>query len=147
MSEFLVAGRKNYLPAIDFSERVSSFFGIAANLISYLTKVMHEHLKTAAKKMYPLLCLLSLSTGGHKPCLERFGADQYSMKHTSKKGRRKCRFPTSETLQCVYCFALLLGATVIVSWGASSLILTILMALLCIIAFYLGKSFYRYIRP
>jgi len=36
--------------AIEFSERIS-FFGIAANLISYLTKVMHEDLKTAAKNV------------------------------------------------------------------------------------------------
>ncbi|RHN68324.1 putative proton-dependent oligopeptide transporter family, major facilitator superfamily [Medicago truncatula] len=37
-----------FVLTIEFSERVS-FFGIAANLISYLTKVMHEDLKTAAK--------------------------------------------------------------------------------------------------
>jgi peptide/histidine transporter 3/4 len=36
--------------AIEFSERVS-YFGIAANLISYLTKVMKEDLKTAAKNV------------------------------------------------------------------------------------------------
>jgi peptide/histidine transporter 3/4 len=36
--------------AIEFSERVS-YFGIAANLISYLTKVMNEDLKTAAKNV------------------------------------------------------------------------------------------------
>lgn len=36
--------------AIEFSERVS-YFGIAANLISYLTKVIHEDLKTAAKNV------------------------------------------------------------------------------------------------
>lgn len=34
--------------AIEFSERLS-FFGIATNLITYLTKVIHEDLKTAAK--------------------------------------------------------------------------------------------------
>lgn len=36
--------------AIEFSERVS-FFGIATNLISYLTQVIHQDLKTAAKNV------------------------------------------------------------------------------------------------
>ena len=36
--------------AIEFSERVS-YFGIASNLISYLTKVMHEDLSTASKNV------------------------------------------------------------------------------------------------
>ena len=36
--------------AIELSERVS-YFGIATNLISYLTKVMHEDLQTAAKSV------------------------------------------------------------------------------------------------
>ena len=34
--------------AIEFGERLS-FFGISANLMMYLTKVLHEELKTAAK--------------------------------------------------------------------------------------------------
>ena len=36
--------------AIEFSERLS-YFGIATNLISYLTKVMDQDLKTAAKNV------------------------------------------------------------------------------------------------
>jgi len=36
--------------AIEFSERVS-YFSIASNLISYLTKVMHEDLSTASKNV------------------------------------------------------------------------------------------------
>lgn len=36
--------------AIEFSERLS-YFGIATSLIIYLTKVMHEDLKTAAKSV------------------------------------------------------------------------------------------------
>ena len=49
------------------------------------------------------------------------------------------------------CFALLLGATVVVyvqdfvSWGVATLIVTILMTL-TVIAFCMGKRFYRYRR-
>ena len=35
---------------IEFSERLS-YFGLATNLIIYLTKVLHEELKTAAKSV------------------------------------------------------------------------------------------------
>lgn len=37
-----------FLAAVEFSERMSNF-GLAANLIIYLTKVLHQDLKTAAK--------------------------------------------------------------------------------------------------
>ncbi|WJX38355.1 hypothetical protein P8452_26026 [Trifolium repens] len=207
-----------FVLAIEFSERVS-YFGIAANLISYLTKVMNEDLKTAAKNVnywagtttlmpliggfladaytgrFPMVlfsslvylmglslltmsqyipsltpcntktCLqprkphevafflalycISLGTGGFKPCLESFGADQFDEDNIEERKKKLSFF---NWWNFALCFALLLGATVIVyvqdavSWGAASLILTILMAL-CIIAFYVGKSFYRYRRP
>lgn len=38
------------LAAIEFSERLS-YFGIATSLIIYLTKVIHQDLKTAAKSV------------------------------------------------------------------------------------------------
>ncbi|XP_045800231.1 protein NRT1/ PTR FAMILY 5.6-like [Trifolium pratense] len=207
-----------FVLTIEFSERVS-YFGIAANLISYLTKVMNEDLKTAAKNVncwagtttlmpliggfladayigrFPMvlfsslvylmglslltmsqyipslkpcntktcsqprklhqvvfflaLYCISLGTGGHKPCLESFGADQFDEEHAKERKKKMSFF---NWWNFALCIALLLGATVIVyvqdvvSWGAASLILTILMAL-CIIAFYVGKSFYRYRRP
>ncbi|XP_058787559.1 protein NRT1/ PTR FAMILY 5.6-like [Vicia villosa] len=207
-----------FVLTIEFSERVS-FFGIAANLISYLTKVMREDLKTAAKNVnywtgtttlmpliggfladaytgrFPMVlfsslvylmglslltmsqyipslkpcnaktCLqprklhqvvfflslycISFGTGGYKPCLESFGADQFDEDHIEERKKKMSFF---NWWNFALCFALLLGATVIVyvqdfvSWGAACLILTILMAL-CIIAFYVGKQFYRYRRP
>ncbi|XP_058756464.1 protein NRT1/ PTR FAMILY 5.6-like [Vicia villosa] len=207
-----------FVLTIEFSERVS-FYGIASNLISYLTKVMHEDLKTAAKNVnywtgtttlmpliggfladaytgrFPMVlfsslvyfmglslltlsqyipilkpcntktCLqprklhevvfflslycISVGTGGHKPCLESFGADQFDEDHVEERKKKMSFF---NWWSFALCFALLLGATVIVyvqdfvSWGAASLILTILMAL-CIIAFYVGRPFYRYRRP
>ncbi|RDX76411.1 Protein NRT1/ PTR FAMILY 5.7, partial [Mucuna pruriens] len=193
--------------AIEFSERVS-YFGIATNLISYLTKVIHEDLKTAAKNvnywsgtttLVPLvggfladaytgrfymglslltmsqfipslkacntkMCLqprkvhevvfflslycISLGTGGYKPCLESFGADQFDDDYLEERKKKMSFF---NWWNFALCFALLLGATVVVyvqdfvSWGAASLILTIFMAL-TIIAFYVGKPFYRYRR-
>ncbi|TKY47480.1 NRT1/ PTR FAMILY 5.6 [Spatholobus suberectus] len=39
-----------FVLAIEFSERISHF-GISSNLITYLTKVMHEDLNTAAKNV------------------------------------------------------------------------------------------------
>lgn len=36
--------------AIEFSERLS-YFGIATSLVLYLTKVMHQDLKTAARNV------------------------------------------------------------------------------------------------
>jgi peptide/histidine transporter 3/4 len=81
--------------------------------------------------------------------LESFGADQFDEEHVEERKKKMSFF---NWWNFALCFALLLGATVIVyvqdavSWGAASLILTILMAL-CIIAFYIGKSFYRYRRP
>ena len=38
------------MAAIEFSERLS-YFGIATSLIIYLSKVMHQDLKTAAKSV------------------------------------------------------------------------------------------------
>ncbi|KAI5407511.1 protein NRT1/ PTR FAMILY 5.7 isoform X2 [Lathyrus oleraceus] len=177
-----------FVLTIEFSERVS-FFGIAANLISYLTKVMHEDLKTAAKNVnywtgtttlmpliggfladaytgrFPMVlfsslvylmglslltlsqyipslkpcntktCLqprklhevvfflslycISVGTGGHKPCLESFGADQFDEDHVEERKKKMSFF---NWWSFALCFALLL-------------------------AFYVGKPFYRYRRP
>ncbi|XP_027335808.1 protein NRT1/ PTR FAMILY 5.6-like [Abrus precatorius] len=207
-----------FVLTIEFSERII-YFGIASNLISYLTKVIHEDLNTAAKNvnywtgtttLMPLIggfladaytgrflmilfsslvylmglslltmsqfipslkpcntkvCLhprkvhavvfflalycISLGTGGYKPCLESFGADQFDDDHL-KERKKKMSFFNWWTF--ALCIALLLGATVVVyvqdfvGWGVACLALTILMAL-TVIAFYFGKAFYRYRRP
>ncbi|KAL5164147.1 Protein NRT1/ PTR FAMILY 5.6 [Glycine soja] len=206
-----------FVLTIELSERVS-YFGIATNLISYLTKVMHEDLQTAAKSvnywsgtttLMPLvggfvadaytgrfymilfssfvylmgLSLLTMSqfipslkpcnngvchrprkvhevvfflalycisfgTGGYKPCLESFGADQFDDDHLEERKKKMSFF---NWWNFAMCFALLLGATVVVyvqdfvSWGVATLIVTILMTL-TVIAFCMGKRFYRYRR-
>ncbi|XP_061336430.1 protein NRT1/ PTR FAMILY 5.6-like [Gastrolobium bilobum] len=208
-----------FVITIEFSERVS-YFGIGANLISYLTKVIHEDLQTAAKNVnywtgtttlmpligafiadahtgrFPMVLVsslvylmglilltmsqfipslkpcntkiicqrprkvhevvfflalycISLGTGGYKPCLQSFGADQFDDDHLEERKKKMSFF---NWWNFALCFALLLGATVVVyvqdfvNWGAAGLILTILMAL-TIMAFYVGKPFYRYRKP
>ncbi|KAK7305799.1 hypothetical protein VNO77_43711 [Canavalia gladiata] len=206
------------ITVMEFSERISHF-GISSNLITYLTKVIHEDLKTATKNvnywagttaLMPLIggfvadaytgqfhmvlfsslvlfmgfsmltmsqlipslkpcnnkiChrptkihevvfflaiyCISLGTGGHKPSLESFGADQFDDDHLEERMKKMSFF---NWWSFTVFFALLFGTTVIVyvqdfvSWGVAYLILSILMAL-STIAFYLGKPFYRYRRP
>ncbi|KAA8516366.1 hypothetical protein F0562_016659 [Nyssa sinensis] len=207
-----------FIIAIEFSERLS-YFGIATSLILYLTKVIHQDLKTAAKSVnywsgvtttMPLLggfladaylgqfstvlvssvvyllglmlltmsrlvpslkpcdtnhCdetrrihevvfflaiyLISIGTGGHKPSLESFGANQFDDDH-SKERRKKMSF--FNWWNFGLCSGLLLGVTVIVyvqdhaGWGVSYLILTAIMAS-TIVIFCAGRPFYRYRMP
>lgn len=206
-----------FVLAIEFSERLS-YFGIANNLISYLTKVMHEDLKTAAKNvnywsgtttLMPLvggfiadaytgrfymvlfsafvylmglslltmsqfipsikacnsricqqprkihevvfflsLYCISVGTGGYKPCLESFGADQFDDDNLEERKKKMSFF---NWWYFSLCFALLLSATVVVyvqdfvSWGVACLAITIIMVI-TVIAFCVGKPFYRYRR-
>lgn len=208
-----------FIISIEFSERLS-YFGIATNLISYLTRVMHQDLKTAAKNVnywsgvttimpllggfladaytgrfpmvllssilylkglslltmsqfipslkpchHPGICthptkthevvfflamyLISLGTGGHKPCLESFGADQFDDDHPEERKQKMSYF---NWWNFALCCGLLLGVTLIVyvqdfvGWGVANLILTVTMAI-TIIIFYWGRRFYRYRVP
>ncbi|CAL9008116.1 unnamed protein product [Prunus brigantina] len=204
-----------FIITIEFSERLS-YFGIATNLISYLTLVIHQDIKTAAKNVnfwtgvttiMPLIggfladaytgrfnmvlfssliymmglslltmsqfipslkpcntkmCLeprkihevvlfialyfISVGTGGHKPCLQSFGADQFDDDHLEERKKKMSYF---NWWNFALCCGLLLGVTVIVyvqdyvSWGVADLILTITMAI-TIVTFYMGKACYRY---
>ncbi|KAF3433622.1 hypothetical protein FNV43_RR24725 [Rhamnella rubrinervis] len=196
-----------FIIALEFSERLS-FFGIASNLITYLTKVIHQDLKTAAQNvnlwtgvttvmpliggfladsytgrftmvlissliyltglslltishyvptlkpprkihevvMFLGLYCISVGTGGHKPCLESFGADQFDDDHSEERKKKMSFF---NWWNCGLCLGLLLGATVIVyvedrvSWGVAELMLTINMAI-AVVIFYIGRPFYRY---
>ncbi|XP_007009172.2 PREDICTED: protein NRT1/ PTR FAMILY 5.6 [Theobroma cacao] len=207
-----------FIITIEFSERLS-YFGIATNLISYLTNVLHQDLETAAKNVnywagvttiMPLaggfladayfgrftmvllssliyllglslltmsefipvikpcnagachkprkihevlfflaLYFISLGTGGHKPCLESFGADQFDDDHLEERKQKMSYF---NWWNFALCCGLLLGVIVIVyvqdkvSWGVADLILTIVMAV-TILTFYMGKIYYRYRLP
>ncbi|XP_057971050.1 protein NRT1/ PTR FAMILY 5.6-like [Malania oleifera] len=207
-----------FIIAIEFSERLS-YFGMATSLIIYLTKVIHQDLKVAAKSvnywlgvttMMPLLggfladsylgrfstvlassiiylaglllltmsrvvpslrpcpsdlChqtskvhevvfflaiyLISIGTGGHKPSLESFGADQFDDDHSEERTKKMSFF---NWWNCGLCGGLLLGVTVIVyvqdhvSWGSADIILTAVMAI-SIVIFCAGRPFYRYRVP
>ncbi|KAA8539671.1 hypothetical protein F0562_026363 [Nyssa sinensis] len=207
-----------FIITIEFSERLS-FFGLSTNLITYLTKVIQQDLKTAAKNvnywsgvttMMPLIggfiadsytgrfsmillssaiylmglgllimsrfipslkpcdpdrCqqpskvheltfflamyFISVATGGYKPCLESFGADQFDDDHPEERKKKMSYF---NWWNFALCCGLVLGVTFVVyvqdyvSWGVADLILTIAMTI-TIIIFYFGKPFYRYRVP
>ncbi|KAL8161086.1 hypothetical protein V2J09_012575 [Rumex salicifolius] len=205
-----------FIIAIEFSERLS-YFGIATNLISYLTGVMRQDLGTAAKNVnywagvttvtpliggfladayvgrFPMVLgssflylmglslltmtqyipslkpcgtkeacpkarithditffvaayMISIATGGFKPCLESFGADQFDDNHPKERKQKTSFF---NWWNAALCLALIFGVTFIVyaeddaGWGVAFLILTVFMAF-TIVIFYLGRMFYRY---
>ncbi|KAL4021858.1 hypothetical protein IC575_020681 [Cucumis melo] len=209
-----------FIIAMEFGERLS-YFGIATSLIIYLTKVLHEELKTAARSvnywtgvttLMPLLggfladayfgryatvlfssvlyvlglilltmsafvpnfkpcesndhvCLqprktheiifflaiylISIGTGGHKPSLESFGADQFDDDHSKERKKKMSYF---NWWNFGLCSGLLFGVTIIVyiqdhvSWGAAYVILTTVMVI-SIFIFIAGRPFYRYRQP
>ncbi|CAO2817146.1 unnamed protein product [Amaranthus hypochondriacus] len=210
-----------FIIAIEFSERLS-YFGIATNMITYMTKVMHQDLKTAADSVNiwtgvttvtPLLgafladaytgryfmilfsallyvlglilltmtqyiptlkpcnttpissCehatkvhqaifflaayLVALATGGYKPCLESFGADQFNDDDTKERKQKMSFF---NWWNVSLCSGLFIGVTLIVyvqdyvSWGIAFLILAIIMGVTVFI-FVIGRPFYRYRKP
>ncbi|GER55862.1 major facilitator superfamily protein [Striga asiatica] len=208
------------MSVMEFSERLS-YFGIATSLIIYLTKVIGQDLKTAARNvnywsgvttMIPLiggfladsylgrfhavlvssiiylmglfvmtlsrvvpglkpcsrgvdtcpkardihvaffflaLYLISIGTGGHKPSLESFGADQFDDDHPGERKKKMSFFNWWNTGLCA---GVLLGVTVIVyvqdhvSWAAADVTLTIVMGL-TLVVFWVGRPFYRFRRP
>lgn len=92
---------------------------------------------------------ISLGTGGHKPCLQSFGADQFDDDHAEERKKKLSYF---NWWNIALCCGLFLGVTVIVyiednmSWGVAILILTITMAV-TVATFYMGKPYYRYRLP
>lgn len=207
-----------FIIAIEFGERLS-YFGIATSLIIYLTKVIHQDLKTAAKNVnywsglttiMPLIggfladaylgrftmvlissivyllglliltmsgtipdlkpcdtgfCqkprrihevifflaiyLISIGTGGHKPSLESFGADQFDDDHPEERKKKMSFF---NWWNFGLCCGLLLGVTIIVyiqdhiSYAAADIILTTVLAS-CTVIFCIGRPFYRFKKP
>ncbi|KAG6580511.1 Protein NRT1/ PTR FAMILY 5.7, partial [Cucurbita argyrosperma subsp. sororia] len=204
-----------FIIAIEFSERLS-YFGIATSLIVYLTKAMHEDLKTAARNVnywtgvttlmplfggfladaylgrystvilstviyllglslmtlstlvpklkacgseicnkprkvhqvlfFTAIYFISVGTGGHKPSLESFGADQFDDNHPEERKQKMSFFNWWNSGLCA---GVILGVTVIVyvedhlGWGIAGVILTSIMAL-SLAVFLFGSSVYRY---
>ncbi|KAJ8431917.1 hypothetical protein Cgig2_016350 [Carnegiea gigantea] len=172
-----------FIIAIEFSERLS-YFGIAANMMTYMTTVIHQDLKTAANSVNiwtgvttvtPLLggfladayagrylmillsallyvlatYLVALATGGYKPCLESFGADQFDDNHSEERKQKVSFFNWWNVSLCA---GLFLGTTLIVylqdgvGWGSAFLTLSITMVV-TVLVFILGRPIYRYRTP
>ncbi|MED6179940.1 hypothetical protein PIB30_005739 [Stylosanthes scabra] len=209
-----------FIIVFEFSERLS-YFGVATSLVLYLTKIIHQDLKMAAKNvnywigvttLMPLLggfiadaylgryltiilssivylmglvlltlswflpalkpcdhntntCtqarrvhevvffiamyLISIGTGGHKPSLQSFGADQFDDDHVSERRKKMSFF---NWWSCGVCSGLILGVTLIVyvqdhvNWGVADVILIGVMVFSLII-FLLGRKCYRYRVP
>ncbi|MED6217118.1 hypothetical protein PIB30_014780 [Stylosanthes scabra] len=93
--------------------------------------------------------LISIGTGGHKPSLESFGADQFDEDHPEERLQKMSFF---NWWNCALCSGLILGVTLIVyvqdnvSWGIADIIFTAVMAFSLLI-FLIGKPFYRYKKP
>ncbi|AEC09463.1 Protein NRT1/ PTR FAMILY 5.6 [Arabidopsis thaliana] len=207
-----------FIIAIEFSERLS-YFGLATNLVVYLTTILNQDLKMAIRNvnywsgvttLMPLLggfiadaylgryatvlvattiylmglvlltmswfipglkpchqevCveprkahevaffiaiyLISIGTGGHKPSLESFGADQFDDDHVEE---RKMKMSFFNWWNVSLCAGILTAVTAVayiedrVGWGVAGIILTVVMAISLII-FFIGKPFYRYRTP
>lgn len=93
--------------------------------------------------------LVSVGTGGHKPSLESFGADQFDEGHAMERKQKMSYF---NWWNCALCAGVLLGVTVIayiedrVSWGVANIVLMCVMgsALMILLA---GRGVYRYRVP
>ncbi|KAK6786176.1 hypothetical protein RDI58_014701 [Solanum bulbocastanum] len=99
--------------------------------------------------LYICLLLTSIGTGGLRPCVVTFAADQLDMRK-SKVESRKCNFYNLFYF-CVT-MATLTALTVVVyiqdniNWGWGLGLLTIAMAL-SVVAFVVGSPFYRKVEP
>lgn len=89
---------------------------------------------------------ISIGTGGHKPSLESFGADQFDEDHPEERKKKMSFF---NWWNAGLCAGLLLSVTLIVyvqdhlGWGVADIILTTVMA--CSLAiFCIGRWSYRY---
>ncbi|CAI9098324.1 OLC1v1034946C2 [Oldenlandia corymbosa var. corymbosa] len=90
--------------------------------------------------------LISMGTGGHKPSLESFGADQFDDNDAAERRKKMSFF---NWWNSGLCCGLLLAVTVIVyvqdqvSWAVADITLTMVMAT-TIVIFCAGRPFYRY---
>ncbi|KAF5739554.1 protein NRT1/ PTR FAMILY 5.6 [Tripterygium wilfordii] len=111
--------------------------------------VCREPRKVHEVVFFLAIYLISVGTGGHKPCLESFGADQFDENHPEERKKKMSYF---NWWNIGLCAGLLLAVTVIVyvqdhaSWGIADIIFTTVMAISLII-FVLGRPIYRYRKP
>ncbi|XVE76453.1 hypothetical protein DITRI_Ditri12bG0173900 [Diplodiscus trichospermus] len=112
-------------------------------------EVCAEPRKVHVVAFFVAIYLISIGTGGHKPALESFGADQFDDDHSEEKRKKMSFF---NWWNSGLCCGLLLGVTVIVyvqdhvDWGVADIIVTIVMAFSLLI-FIIGRPYYRYRKP
>lgn len=93
--------------------------------------------------------LVSTGTGGHKPSLESFGADQFDEDHQVERKQKMSYF---NWWNCALCAGVLFGATVLsyiqdrVSWGVADIVLMCVMGS-ALVVFLAGRRVYRYRVP
>ncbi|KAJ4749209.1 Protein nrt1 ptr family 5.6 [Rhynchospora pubera] len=93
--------------------------------------------------------LVSIGTGGHKPSLESFGADQFD---DGEAAERKQKMSYFNWWSCALCAGVLLGVTTIVyiqdkvGWGVADIVLMCIMGFALVI-FLAGRLVYRYRDP
>ncbi|CAN1292017.1 Protein NRT1/ PTR FAMILY 5.7, partial [Linum perenne] len=113
------------------------------------TSVCREPKKIHEVTFFIAMYLISVATGGHKPALESFGADQFDDDNKEERMKKTSFF---NWWNCALCCGLFLGVTVIVyiqdhvSWGAADVILAVAMGL-SLAVFIIGRPFYRYRVP
>ncbi|KAG2325031.1 hypothetical protein Bca4012_039521 [Brassica carinata] len=117
-------------------------------------KPCHEEMCVEPRKAHQIaffiaIYLISIGTGGHKPSLESFGADQFEDDHPEE---RKMKMSYFNWWSAGLCAGVLTAVTVIVyiedriGWGVAGIILTVVMATSLLI-FLIGTPFYRYRAP
>lgn len=98
---------------------------------------------------FTAIYLISVGTGGHKPSLESFGADQFDDDHVEERKQKMSFFNWWNSGLCA---GVIFGVTLIVyvqehvGWGMAGVILTSVMATSLAI-FLVGRPVYRYRAP
>ncbi|GFZ02250.1 major facilitator superfamily protein [Actinidia rufa] len=137
---------------------LGSFYTVLASSILYLLSPAlkpcdanncQEPRKIHEVVFFLAIYLISIGTGGHKPSLQSFGADQFDNYHHKERIKKMSFF---NWWNFGLCSGLMLGVTVIVyvqdhvSWAVADIVLTAVMAG-SIVVFCAGRSFYRYRKP
>lgn len=111
--------------------------------------VCAEPRKTHEIIFFIALYMISVGTGGHKPALESFGADQFDEGHAEERKQKMSFFNWWNSGLCA---GLVLGVTVLVyiqekaGWGVSCIVSASVM-ICTIFIFVSGRKSYRYREP
>ncbi|XP_026444423.1 protein NRT1/ PTR FAMILY 5.6-like isoform X3 [Papaver somniferum] len=119
---------------------------VVMNGSSKTTMCQHRSPKVHEVVFFIAIYLISIGTGGHKPSLESFGADQFDENHAQERKKKMSYF---NWWNFGLCSGLILGVTVVahiqqkISWAAGDIIITVVM-IATIAVFCAGRPFYRY---